>query len=152
MSSDHTRRVLVADDDQAVCELLSKMLRDKGLLVDCAADGAEALELLGTNDYAVLVLDLLMPKVSGFDVLQQMHDGDQPPPVVLVVTGADRPAIERLDSRRIHGIVRKPFDPVELATLIAACADIRGRNALGTMAIATMIAGGPFLALLSSKM
>ncbi len=70
-------------------------------------------------------------------------------PVVLVVTGADRRALAQLDAQRIHGIVRKPFDSEELASLVVACAEIRSRLNLGTMAIATMIAGSPFLAWLN---
>ena len=149
MKSDPQKRVLVVDDDATIRELLTSVLEKQSLTVDLAADGQEALDLLRENTYSVVLLDLLMPVVDGFTVLDRLSDGDKPLPVVLVVTGADRRALAQLDSQRIHGIVRKPFDAEELASLVVACAEIRGRLNLGTMAIATMIAGSPLLAWLN---
>jgi CheY-like chemotaxis protein len=137
--------VLVVDDDAITREILSSVLEERSLTVDLAANGQEALNLLHKNTYSVILLDLMMPVLDGFSVLDRLGDLDKPLPVVLVVTGADRPALSQLVSQRIHGIVRKPFDPAELASLVVACAEIRSRLNLGTMAIATMIAGSPFL-------
>jgi CheY-like chemotaxis protein len=142
------KRVLVVDDDVSVRELLSSVLQQHELTVDTADGGAAAVELLRENQYAVVLLDLLMPGMDGFALLDRMAGGDvASPPVVLVLTAADRAAIARLDAQRIHGIVRKPFDPEEIARLVVACAEIKSRSPFGPMAIATMIAGGPFLAL-----
>jgi two-component system KDP operon response regulator KdpE len=144
------KRILVVDDDPGVRSLLTSVLTHRGLAVDAAPGGDEALELLREHQYAVIILDLLMPVTDGFAVLRGMDGVEfQAPPVVLVVTGAERQAVEQLDSQRIHGIIRKPFDPDELASLVLACAEIKGRSAYGTMAIATMMAGGPILALLN---
>jgi CheY-like chemotaxis protein len=145
------KRVLVVDDDAVIRELLGFALRRRALTVDEARDGHEALALMKSHQYAVVVLDLLMPGLDGAGVLESMDKPEltAPPPVVLVITGADRGEIARLDPRRIHGVMRKPFDPEELAEVVAACAEIRSRNAFGTMAIATMIAGSPFLAWLN---
>lgn len=144
------KRILVVDDDPGVRGLLTSVLTHRGLIVDAAPGGDEALAFLREHQYAVIILDLLMPVVDGFAVLRGMEAVDvQAPPVVLVVTGAEREVVEQLDAQRIHGIVRKPFDPEELASLVVACAEIKSRSAYGTMAIATMIAGGPFLALLN---
>ena len=148
MSNEQQKRVLVVDDDASICELLSSVLRRHGLQVDVASDGQQALDLLRETSYAVVLLDLIMPVLDGFAVLDRMDEG-RSLPVVLVVTGADRSAISELDPQRIHGIVRKPFDSDELADLVLACAEIRGRLKLETMAIATMLAGSPFLALLN---
>jgi CheY-like chemotaxis protein len=150
MTAAQQRRVLVVDDDAVTRELLLFALRRRALTVDEARDGHEALALMKDHQYAVIVLDLLMPGLDGAGVLEGMGKPDlTSPPVVLVITAADRREIARLDPRRIHGIMRKPFDPEELAEVVAACAEIRSRNAFGTMAIATMIAGSPFLALLN---
>ena len=144
------KRILVVDDDPGVRGLLTSVLTQRGLTVDAAPGGDEALEFLREHQYAVIILDLLMPVVDGFAVLRGMdHVEFQAPPVVLVVTGAEREVVEQLDSQRIHGVVRKPFDPDELAALVVACAEIKSRSAYGTMALATMIAGGQFLALLN---
>ena len=149
MSTQLQKRVLVVDDDAGTCELLSAVLEQHGLQVDVASDGQQALDLLRETSYAVVLLDLIMPVLDGFAVLDRMGEEGRSLPVVLVVTGADRSAISQLDSQRIQGIVRKPFDSEELAELVVACAEIRGRLKLETMAIATMLAGSPFLALLN---
>lgn len=142
MTSDHHRRVLIVDDDSDVRDLLSTHLRQNSLTIDEAADGREAIELLRENTYAVIVLDLLLPLADGFEVLDAIRVDLPIPPVVLVVTGADRAVIEQLDPRRIHGIVRKPFDAQDVAAIVAACADIRGTGGFQTMAIATMMLFG----------
>ncbi len=147
MRSEH-RRVLVVDDDAVMRSMLVDALRQKALLIDEAADGRQAIELLRENAYSVVLLDLIMPEVDGFGVLEAMESSPPAPPIVLVVTGADRPVVEQLDARRIHGIVKKPFDPLEIADVVAACAEIRGRSSFETMAVATMIAGAPLIAFL----
>ena len=144
------KRILVVDDDQEIRDLLTAVLQKHGLMVNAASDGGAAIELLREFQYAVVLVDLLMPGVDGFALLDHIAGRDVvSPPVVLVVTAADRAAIERLDAQRIHGIVRKPFDPDEIARLVVACAEIKSRSPFGAMAIATMIAGSPFLALLN---
>jgi CheY-like chemotaxis protein len=147
---EQSKRVLVVDDDAGLRSLLAATLRRRGLHVDEAADGEQALALASTNQYAVMLLDLLMPVLDGFGVLDRISKDElAPSPVVLVITGADRSAIDRVGAHRVHGIVRKPFDIEEIANVVVACAEIRERSSFETMAIATMIAGGPFLALLN---
>lgn len=149
MSSDPHRRVLIVEDDAEVREMLGSMLRQRALSVDAAAGGREAIDLLRENLYNVIILDLLMPQPDGFAVLRALDSGSVPtPPVVLVLTGADRSVTDQLDSQRIHGIVRKPFDPDELTSLVVACSEIRSRGSLGTMAVA-MISGARFFDFLS---
>jgi CheY-like chemotaxis protein len=147
MTTENHRRVLVVDDDPDIRSLLVTALRLKSLLVDSASNGAEALELIRRNPYGVVLLDLFMPEIDGFAVLEQLeHDPQQP--VVLVVTGADRATIERLDARRIHGIVRKPFDIDDLTAVVVSCTDIRVRRNLDAVALALI--SGPLVAFLSS--
>ena len=146
MASEHYRRVLIVDDDADIRNLLHTALRLKSLSVDTAIDGQQALDLLRQHSYGVVLLDLFMPVIDGFAVLDAIEK-DTNPPVVLVITGADRGTIEKLDARRIHGVVKKPFDIEELSGVVAACADVRGMRGLETMAIAI-----PILALLSSRM
>lgn len=140
MTSEHHRRVLIVDDDADIRGLLLTALRMKSLQVDTATDGQEAIDLLRQHSYGVIILDLFMPVTDGFAVLD-MLDKESIQPVVLVVTGADRSTIEKLDARRIHGVIKKPFDVEELSTIVAACADVRSRRGFETMAIAL-----PFLA------
>ena len=139
------QRVLIVDDDPEVRRILATALRQKALAIDEAATGREAIEMLRENAYSVLLLDLMMPHVDGFGVLDAIRADLSNPPVVLVVTGASRELIERLDTQRIHGVVRKPFDPVEVAGIVAAVAEVRGRSSFETMAMATMMSGGALI-------
>jgi CheY-like chemotaxis protein len=148
MTSEQHRRVLVVDDDQEVRKLLVTALRPKSLTVDEATNGRQAIELLRAHVYGVVLLDLLMPEVDGFDVLQAIDERAAGAPIVLVVSGAERRVLDQLNSTKIHGVVRKPFDPQEVAEVVAACAEIRGRSAFETMALATVMTGAPLIALL----
>jgi CheY-like chemotaxis protein len=69
------RRVLVVDDDAEIRDLLATVLRRRDLAVDCVADGGEAIAHLHRNTYAVVLLELFMPNVDGFAVLEAMRDG-----------------------------------------------------------------------------
>lgn len=135
------------DDEADVRRMLVTALRQKSLVIDEACDGREAIDLLREHRYSIVLLDLMMPNVDGFAVLDEIGNGAHPP-IVLVVTGAERRVIDRVDSGKIHGIVKKPFDPLEIAEIVAACAEIRSRSALETMAYATVMAGAPLIALL----
>lgn len=145
--SDHHRRILVVDDDPEIRRILVTALRLRSLQIDEAIDGASALELLRQNRYAVVLLDIMMPGIDGFSVLESL--GQEPdPPVVLVVSGAGKQVLDRVDTSKIHGIVKKPFDPLEIAEVVSACADIRGRSSFETMAYATLLGGSSLIALL----
>lgn len=147
MTNEVHGRVLVVDDDQDIRRILVTALRYRELAADQAADGAEAIALLRENRYTVVLLDLMMPHVSGFDVLDAIDETVEHPPIVLVISGAGRQTLEKLDSRKIHGIVKKPFDPIEVANIVATCAELRSRSAFETMALATMISSAPLIAL-----
>ncbi|HEU4889437.1 MAG TPA: response regulator [Thermoanaerobaculia bacterium] len=142
------QRVLVVDDDPEVRRILVRALRQMALTIDEAADGREAIALLREHSYCVVLLDILMPDVNGFDVLNAIDAEALNAPVVLVISGADYNVLDRLDSKRIHGIVKKPFDPIEVAAVVAACAEIRGNRGFETMALATMMTGAQLIALL----
>jgi CheY-like chemotaxis protein len=150
ISPEAFKRVLVVDDDDGIRHLLSSVLRQRALTVDEARDGQEAVDLIRENHYTVILLDLLMPVSSGFDVLDALAriDTAASAPVVLVLTGADRRVIAQIDSRHVHGVIRKPFDAEDIATLVLACSEVKERNTFGTMALATMMSGAPLLALL----
>ena len=131
------RRVLVVEDDPEIAQLVGSMLRQRSLTVDVASGGREAIDLLRDGIYSVIILDLLMPQPDGFAVLSAMGSAAVPP-VVLVLTAAEASVIDQLDPQRIHGIIRKPFDPEELTALVVACSEIRGRGNFEMMAVAMM--------------
>ncbi|HYH07744.1 MAG TPA: response regulator [Thermoanaerobaculia bacterium] len=148
MMTEQHRRVLVVDDEASVRDVLVTALRRKSLIIDQASDGSEAIDLLQQHTYSVVLLDMMMPGIDGYGVLDAIDHTLANAPIVLVVSGAARAVLQDLDSRKIHGIIRKPFDPHEIATVVHSCAELRGRSALETMALATMMTGAPLIALL----
>ena len=149
---DEKRRVLVVDDDPEIRFLLRSVLDSHSLAVDEASDGQEGAAMAEAGRYSVILLDLVMPNGGGAEVLRKL-DSLNPTSgaVVLVITGAQQRIIDSLDARRVHGIITKPFDAQELASLVRACADIRSSKSMGAMCAATVLAGSPLLALLSSR-
>jgi DNA-binding response OmpR family regulator len=113
------QRVLVVEDDDAIRSLLAAALTRVGLEVDTANDGAFALQLTDTSDYAVIVLDLMMPRVSGFEFLEAFRRMRPHSNVVIIVlTAFDESMIGRLPADKVHAIVHKPFDVPQLAAVI----------------------------------
>lgn len=118
----HTPRVLVADDDPSIRRLVCTVIGREGLAVDCAGDGSEAIELLRQRDYSVILLDLMMPRVDGFAVIEHLRS--QPPsykPVVLVVTAYADQKFKAVDPSVVAGVLRKPFEIAELGPVVKMC-------------------------------
>ena len=115
-------RVLIADDDQAIRQLVCTILQREGLEVDSVADGQEAIEKLEQNDYTVILLDLMMPRVDGFGVVSYLKD--HPPaskPVVLVVSAYADQKFKEVDPDVVAGVLRKPFEVADLGSLVRLC-------------------------------
>ena len=115
------KRILVVDDDDSIRALLFTILRRRGHAVDTARNGAEALERLRNCRYAVMLLDLMMPKMSGWDVIHYLEH--QAPadgiPIVIVLTAGNEP--HNLNPKIISGTVRKPFEINSLTETVTAC-------------------------------
>jgi DNA-binding response OmpR family regulator len=129
-------RVLIVDDDDAIRVLLMTVLRRRGIQADAARNGVEALEKLAAQSYEVMLLDLMMPQKSGYDVLQEMADMPPPggPPLVLVLTAGLEP--RPLDTRLVIGMLHKPFDVELLVDTVTGC--MTARNNARPSATATL--------------
>ena len=77
------KRVLVVDDEKLIVKGIRFSLMQDGMEVDCAYDGEEALELAKNNEYDLLLLDVMLPKMDGFAVCQQIRDFSDVPIVML---------------------------------------------------------------------
>ena len=120
----HETRVLVADDDHAIRQLVCTIVKREGLDVDCAADGSEAIDLLREHDYSVLLVDLMMPRVDGFGVIDYLKNHPTPQkPVVLVITAYADQKFKEVDPTVVTGVVRKPFEVADLGALVRMCVD-----------------------------
>ncbi len=115
-------RVLVVDDEPAIRALVAKIIDRAGLAVDTAANGEEAIEKLDVHPYEVLVVDLMMPQVDGYAVIEHIRDAGGRKPAIIVITAGDSAAIRRLDGSMVHSVVRKPFDIEVLSDLVTAAA------------------------------
>ena len=117
-------RVLVVDDEPAIRALLKKIIQRRGYSVDDARDGAEAIELLRDNDYDLLLIDLMMPNVTGFELVEHLAKRQRLPlPAVIVITAAaESTPLRQLDPKIVHSVVRKPFDIDVVADLVDAAA------------------------------
>jgi CheY-like chemotaxis protein len=115
-------RVLVVDDEPAIRALVAKILERAGLSVDVARDGGEAIAKLDASDYSVLVIDLMMPVIDGYGVVEHLRERGGPRPAVIVITAGDSAAIRRLDGGMVHSVIRKPFDIDVLGDLVVAAA------------------------------
>jgi CheY-like chemotaxis protein len=116
------QRVLVADDDQSIRQLVSTIVKRETFIVDAASAGLGAIDCLKRHDYAVVLLDLMMPRMDGFGVIEWLKEN--PPlikPIVLVATAYADQRFKEVDSDVVAGVLRKPFDVTELGNLIRAC-------------------------------
>src|SRR3954454_17384573 len=104
-------KVLVVEDDDAIRALLIAALRREPFDVHAAVNGSEALTLARAAEYTVILLDLMMPIVTGVEFLQAFHETNpNSRTVILVMTSSDAPPARHIAPNLVHGIVRKPFD------------------------------------------
>jgi DNA-binding response OmpR family regulator len=117
-------RVLVADDDQSIRQLVGTVVRREQFEVDCFADGLEAIEALKRRRYGIILLDLMMPRADGFEVIQYLKE--HPPvvkPIVLVITAYADQKFKLVDPTIVAGVLRKPFEIADLGSLVRLCAN-----------------------------
>jgi DNA-binding response OmpR family regulator len=120
MPTANDKRVLIVDDDDAIRALLFTILRRRGFAVDAARNGIEALARLRNCVYSVMLLDLMMPVKSGWDVLDELKKlPADARPVVIVLTAGNEP--RDLDPNLVAGSIRKPFDVDMLMATVTAC-------------------------------
>lgn len=107
---------MVVDDDAGIRILVSRILSRHGYVVDVVRDGAEAIEKLLQHEYALIALDLMMPRIDGFGVVRYLTE-HQPEalPKVVVMTAFGETAMEKV-CPPIERFIEKPFD---ISALIA---------------------------------
>lgn len=116
-----TRRILIVDDDQAIRRMLDRVFERNGFTVDCARDGFEAIEKLARHDYQVVLLDLMMPRVDGFgviDFLRRTNESTLRKVIVLTASSMGRACEEP-----VVRVVSKPFDIHQLVCTAKECSE-----------------------------
>jgi DNA-binding response OmpR family regulator len=116
-------RVLVVDDDDALRSLLALICRRSGFEVDQASNGGAALDAIARNEYMVAILDLQMPNLNGFDVIEKLAARPRRP-FILVMTALPASALTGLNAAVVQAIIRKPFDAELLGGLLSELAKL----------------------------
>ena len=132
-------RILVIDDDVELCALVSEYLRPEGFQVESAHDGNSGLARALSGDHALVVLDVMLPRLNGFDVLRKMRDGSRIPVLLLTARGQD---VDRIVGLEIGAddYLPKPFNPRELVARIRAI--LRRTRGKGEMPVPEVIRVG----------
>lgn len=118
--ADDQPRVLVVEDEPALAEGLAEALRFNGYDVDLAADGERGLDLVLRRGYDVLLLDVMLPRLDGFAVLQRLREaGRTVPTILLTAKGAEEDRVRGLEYGA-DDYVTKPFALRELVARVAA--------------------------------
>jgi DNA-binding response OmpR family regulator len=115
------KRILVTEDDPSIRRLLATILRRASFEVDTAANGHDAIEKTKKTEYDVIVLDLMMPVMSGFEVLNRLAIRTPKPRFVVIMSAAPHNAIAKADGANVFAILHKPSAIEEIVATVRAC-------------------------------
>jgi len=113
------KRVLVVDDEKLIVKGIRFSLMQDALEVDCAYDGEEALHMAKEKEYDLILLDVMLPKMDGFEVCQQIREFSDVPIIMLTAKGDDMDKILGLDYGA-DDYITKPFNILEVKARIKA--------------------------------
>ena len=113
------KRVLIVDDEKLIVKGIRFSLEQDDLKVDCAYDGEEALEYVRNNQYDIILLDVMLPKLTGFEVCQQIREFSSVPIIMLTAKGDDMDKILGLEYGA-DDYITKPFNILEVKARIKA--------------------------------
>ena len=113
------KKVLVVDDEKLIVKGIRFSLEQDNMQVTCAYDGEEAIELAKNNDFDVILLDVMLPKLTGFEVCQQIREFSNVPIIMLTAKGDDMDKILGLEYGA-DDYITKPFNILEVKARIKA--------------------------------
>ncbi len=113
------KRVLVVDDEKLIVKGIRFSLEQDGMEVDCAYDGQEALDQVAKNHYDIVLLDVMLPVLTGFEVCQQIREFSDVPIIMLTAKGDDMDKILGLEYGA-DDYITKPFNILEVKARIKA--------------------------------
>src|SRR3984885_14602397 len=133
-------RVLLVDDDRELCQMLTEYLNAEHFDVKSVHDGGDALEVLQTNEFEILILDVMLPSVGGFDVLRKLGASYETPILMLTARGDD---IDRIVGLELGAddYLSKPFNPRELVARLRAV--LRRASSRSRIAVPDELVVGP---------
>lgn len=113
------KKILVVDDEKLIVKGIRFSLEQEGMEVNCAYDGEEALEAIKNNEYDVVLLDVMLPKLTGFEVCQSVREFSDVPIIMLTAKGDDMDKILGLEYGA-DDYITKPFNILEVKARIKA--------------------------------
>lgn len=120
-------KVLVVDDEKLIVKGIKYSLEQDEMKVDCAYDGEEALRLAGENQYDIILLDVMLPALDGFEVLRRIREFSSVPIIMLTAKGDDMDKILGLEYGA-DDYITKPFNILEVKARIKAIIRRSGKN------------------------
>ncbi len=114
-----SNKVLVVDDEKLIVKGLKFSLEQEGFKVECAYDGEEALQLAKKNKYDIILLDIMLPKLSGMEVCQRIREYSNVPIIMLTAKGDDMDKIMGLEYGA-DDYITKPFNVLEVKARMKA--------------------------------
>jgi len=118
--------VLVVDDDDSTRNMLLIVLRQAGFAADAAASVDEALQRLGTTNYSAVVLDVMMPGVSGIEVIRQLSSMGRHTKCVVLMSAGAQSELNGAPPALIHTKLRKPFNIKDVVDAVRGCVESLG--------------------------
>ena len=122
-----SKKALVVDDEKAIVKGIKFSLEQDDIVVECAYDGQEALDMARTGNYDIILLDVMLPKLTGFEVCQQIREFSNVPIIMLTAKGDDMDKILGLEYGA-DDYITKPFNILEVKARIKAIIRRTGRT------------------------
>jgi len=115
--------VLVVDDDDSTRNMILAVLRQAGFAADAAASGHEALSRLATTNYSAVVLDVLMPGISGIEVIRQLASTGRHAKCVVLMSAGTESMLDDAPPALVHTKLRKPFNIKDVVKAVRGCVE-----------------------------
>ena len=114
--------ILIVEDDEAIRKLVQTVAQRQGFTTSYATHGGEAIAALGDGHYCVVILDLMMPGIDGYDVIMHIRDNSIAVPVIVMTAVVRGLEWSKLDKSIVKCVLTKPFDVERLSLEISnAC-------------------------------
>lgn len=113
------RKILIAEDDKHIAQLVSLYLESNGFKVSAAENGVEALRQFEEDDFSLVIVDIMMPEMNGYDLIQKIREKANVPVIILSAKNTNADKVLGLDIGA-DAYITKPFDPLELVANVKA--------------------------------
>lgn len=120
------KRILLAEDEEVLRMLIVDTLEDDGYTIDEACDGLEALQLIEENDYDLVLVDYMMPGLTGIEVIEKVRvlPNKQNLKIMMLTAKSQQKDEERAKQAGANYFLAKPFSPIKLAELVGEILDV----------------------------